>query len=357
MSTKKKTKPLRRKSVNSNNRNNQSAVDTISRFRKISRDNLEELLKPTKDTIVFKGMNCKIANAFFSAKPETEGTVRLCVGDFYLKTTTENGTPVEIRLLPSFPSFDDSDFMPAVRAALRRKVGDNKKTIIVEIADKKIEILGYIIVKYLDHYTTSICASLGDDEFYFCDIDNYDSYDLAKRQNRLYTRFFQGPNRSSVGEFYQVHNTTTEIADATTDAYWGLSAAMHIVWLYLNGEEIPSLALDSARITPKDDFHPESCGYHEAKIENKSENKAAENAVAYIYFDAIDGTLTISGNHKYHLKWWIVRGHDRHYASGKISTVEPYIKGDKDDPDAQRALEVFKESKKRIRCFKLIARN
>lgn len=82
------------------------------------------------------------------------------------------------------------------------------------------------------------------------------------------------------------------------------------------------------------------------------------DCVAYIHYHAEDDSISISHRpHKgYKLRWWIVSEHKRHLADGRVIAIPAYIKGEKDDEDAIRALDLYHQMQKRTTCFKVVPR-
>ena len=124
------------------------------------------------------------------------------------------------------------------------------------------------------------------------------------------------------------------------------------VALYMNGDPIPDLGITLETSTNVNNSKKTTTAL-------PSPTAAANtDKTACIYYRVDSNQLEIGGGGKeYHLKWWIVCGHDRHLLNGNVVHIEPYIKGDKDDPEAIKALAAFNAAKKRIRCFKLVPKS
>lgn len=305
---------------------------------------IEEKCAPDKDSVIFKGMTKEIVDLLnYNSSEITSFPLQ----DFYTEVKTKDGSILKLRWVP----FE----CPIDRFAIYHYCRRNCQIFIEESSES----LG----KGIDHNAV-LNEVFGFDKFSpdsfvaTVYISYKDVYSMGYVMSDFKSKsIYLGMHHIS---YYQYKKTNPELFDkyyyAMDDIGKIILTIQKIVALYLNGEELPKLPISidsSAKPRPKPNLDDTRHNNPTPRPEKPSE----PSCVAYIRYDAIGGKVSISNSSReYSMKWWIVSGHPRHYKNGKVSKIPPYIKGDKDDPDAQRALEEFKKGFNRIKYYHLVAR-
>lgn len=305
---------------------------------------IDEKCMPDKNTIIFKGLTEEIVDLLAYKSSEITS---FPLEDFYTEIKANNGSVFKLHWVPFESPVDRFSVYHFCRkncqlyiqeeAEFRKAKIDQNWTLNEVFGFDKFSpdsLLATVYISYEDIYSIGFVMS-----------------DLKSRTSYL------GMYHIS---YYKYKETNPELFDkycyAMDNIGKSLLTIQKIVTLYLNGEELPKLPIlidDSAKPRPKPDL--DDTRHHNPTP--KPEKPSEPSCVAYIRYDAIGGKVSISNSSReYSMKWWIVSGHPRHYKNGKVSKIPPYIKGDKDDPDAQRALEEFKNGFNRIKYYHLVAR-
>ena len=286
----------------------------------------EKQLPPTKDTVIFKGMTIPIADALTS---QTAQLASFPLGDFYTEIPIREGKTLKLHWRP----FESEERKKAARAYLLGAKRDAANDCDIYVSNFPLEaMIGEIYHEYNGVFGVSFV--IFDKEIMAGNTFGVISTGAIDLHNRDRLRF-EG--------FMYVSNNLEHFS----------FAIQYLVNAYLTGEEIPSFPELKASKDPASDSGPSSPTRKPAKPQPKD----PQECVAYIRYDVENGEITISNSSRhYEMSWWIVSGHKRHYKTGKISDVQPYIKGDKENPDAQRALQEFKDGMQRIKYYHLIAR-
>ena len=345
--SKKKSAAKRKHSVAAQNKRENERVKAFARNEdllvNLPKSYFEELLAPSKDCVIFKGLTQNIADKLLVAFREdsensgfTEDFVKfdsLPLSNFYAEIPLNNHQTVKIHWMPYTSPISKKEFHAYMK---RKQTYDLKSRERIPTVDRvdfiEDEIYATIVIEYRGLY--------------------------------FYSHFFYSPrlrrmNAAGIYSNYMIdvfHNNRQAfddyMANCRTFEYYIL-VIQHLVRIYLEGEEIPKIA--SKIIDGRHDDGNTDNRHRETTPAKPS--KDPTECIAYIHLDAGNGKLTISDSSRaYSMKWWIVSGHLRHYANGKVIEIPPYIKGDKDDPDAQKALAEFVEGFKRVKYYHLIAR-
>ncbi len=305
-------------------------------------------VKPTEESVIFRGMTLEVTDALIAQADEM---VDFPLADFYLEVPTKRGKRLKIHWKPV-----GSNRRGAIRTYLMGQHKDiyeyfNKTTlhvcsfpeenVIAEIWHEYDGIYGVsfaVINRNEKEITIPTAKSLGADTHHStvltpgCDV-------------------FSILSESAVEAHAKHHAKYEEYMEAISNIGATCKVAQFLVSKFLSGEEIPSIP---GLIMPEREPATTTNPKHSSSPKSKKE---PEKHIAYIYYDAEAGDVIISNSSRhYEAKWWIVRTHKRHLPSGKITTIPPYIKGDRDDPDAQKALAEVLSGIERIKYYQLIAR-
>lgn len=304
---------------------------------------IEEKCSPDKNTVIFKGMTEQIAR--FLIKDDND-VVDFPLTDFYAEVPIPNSGILKIRWTPFNPEFDKFSVYQLARdnykQLLREKFNGLSEKLLNASLNETIGfgnlsadcVLSTIYVSFEDVYSISFLITDGKTTSLYHDSWHISCLSLEETNPELFEK------------------CSHYLGEGGRYAF----AIQYIVSMYLNGEEIPKLPVNiSGNRKPNPKPLPNDSS------SNSRPHKPAEptepNCVAYIRYDALTGKVSISNSSReYSMKWWIVSGHRRHYADGRVVEIQPYIKGDKDDPQAQRALEEFKNGFRRIKYYHLVAR-
>lgn len=283
-------------------------------------------LPPTKDTVIFKGMTIPIADALTS---QAALLTSFPLGDFYTEIPIREGKTLKLHWRP----FESEERKKAARTYCLGAKHDAANNCDIHVSNFPLEaMIGEIYHEY--DRTFGVSFVIFDKEIMTGNTIGIMSTSAIDLYNRDRLRF---------EDFMHVSNHLEHFS----------FAIQYLVNAYMTGEEIPSFPELKASKDPASDSRPSSPTRKSAKPQPKD----PQECVAYIRYDVEDGEITISNSSRqYEMSWWIVSGHKRHYKTGKISDVQPYIKGDKEHPDAQRALQEFKDGMQRIKYYHLIAR-
>lgn len=307
---------------------------------------IDEMCAPDKDTIVFKGMTEAIAD-FLNAN-SSKNTKALPLTDFYAEAKTNDGRLVKIRWVPYDASFDRHAIYHFGRRQCLECIKEQTERLGHEFNTRG----GNYALNQIFHYDKFTPDSLIATVFVTID----DAHSIG---------FILSDSRGANLYLSTYHVSMLELRDKRPEQfdnyYYMLEniqnyvfGIQYVVSLYLSGEELPKLP---ANFSAPDDTKPQREYDNSSHSSAKPKKPSEPSCVAYIRYDAIDGKVCISNSsHEYAMKWWVITGHKRHYQSGKISDVRPYIKGDKDDPEAQKALAEVIAGQNRIKYYQLIAR-
>ena len=304
---------------------------------------IDEMCAPDKNTVIFKGMTPKIAEYLM---PETQEITLFPLSDFYTEIPI-NGKVLKIRWVP----FESPVSPSATFRYCRKTTEDYFKN---EVARQNSPIDAKAELKRI------------------FDFSSYSAEDafatLYVRYGDVYAMGFIYRNKDGKSIYLSpYHISLVELRTKDAQLYIECDTALqylkkyvyviqHLVALYLTGEEIPAIPASIAGIKPVDILPRPDGGDHSYR-RPKHECAGQPKCIAYIRYDAIGAKVRISNSSRdYSMNWWIVSGHLRHYTDGKVVEIPPYIKGDKECPEAQRALEEFKQGFDRIKYYHLVAR-
>lgn len=323
---------------------------------------IEEKCTPGKDTIVFKGMTTQIARSFkeyMSEEWEDESTIPdsetisslesfqspFPLNDFYAEIQTDTGSKLRMRWAPFEAPVSSADCLLLCRECYYATFKDEaiKRNANVNVRAEVNRISGLDKIQADDAYATIYMEYKGIYTIGYLFL-NADSMTHIIRPKHISQFELESKNVDLFKEY-------TKVAESLQTCAF---AIQYIVKRYLNGIELPKLPISGegkAEPEPKAQAKKHETESHSAKTPTEPK------CIAYIRYDASDGKISISNSSReYSMKWWIVSGHRRHYSNGKIVEIPPYIKGDKNDPDAKRALSEFKSGFNRIKYYHLIAR-
>lgn len=286
----------------------------------------EHQLPPTKNTVIFKGMTIPIADALTN---QAASLTSFPLEDFYAEIPIRDGKALKLHWRP----FENEERKKAARTYIMSAAYDQANHRRVHFYDFPLEAM---IGEIYHEYDSVPCVS-----FVIFDKNTMSGNTIGILSSALVDLY--NKDKTRYDEHMHISNHLEHFS----------FAIQYLVNAYLTGEEIPSFPELKASKDPASDSRPSSPTRKPAKPQAKD----PQECVAYIRYDVENGEITISNSSRqYEMSWWIVSGHKRHYKTGKISDVQPYIKGDKENPDAQRALQEFKDGMQRIKYYHLIAR-
>ena len=286
----------------------------------------EHQLPPTKNTVIFKGMTIPIADALAS---QALSHVSFPLEDFYAEIPIRDGKTLKLHWRP----FENEERKKAARTYIMNAKYDQADHRHVRCNDFPLEAM---VGEIYHEYDSVPCVS-----FVVFDKNTFSGNTIGILSSALVDLYNE--DRARYDEHIHVSNYIELFS----------FAIQYLVNAYMTGEEIPSFPELKTSKEPASDSRPSSS----TRKSTKPQPKDPQECVAYIRYDVEDGEITISNSSRqYEMSWWIVSGHKRHYKTGKVSDVQPYIKGDKENPDAQRALQEFKDGMQRIKYYHLIAR-
>ena len=313
-------------------------------------EKLEKYLKPSKDTVIFKGLNEKVIECFHPLVGSCVFNI-LALEDFYTEFKYR-GETVKIRFMKPVYPCSPNNLLAYAKNEYRERVKDAESAkFVLErlskcsdnpfLATFFVECNGIISMSY-------VTENLQDPyKRFLVEIETTDVIRMRKNEKNIASK--KNRNDRDEAELDKMKHFEETLIIGGLATY----VVQYIVGCYLDGENLPKFDISESDLVPTPKAPRSS---HASSAPKEPTGKDPNNCVAYIYYDCNDGSVSISGSRSYGMRWWIVSGHKRHYTSGKVIDVAPYIKGDKDDPDAQRALKVFTETHQRIQCYKLVKR-
>lgn len=303
-------------------------------------------IKPTEDSVIFKGMNIDIADAL---SLRADSMIEFPLRDLYLQIPTKSGKKLKIHWRP----INNDMRRKAIKAYLTRENHDIFSCRTLRVVNFTLDcIAAEVYYEYDGAYGVSFAIinpkEKTVDPHYdvLFGIKGYEPKKLTPGCDLI------GIVSQSVVELSRKHPARYEaFVEVTANISNICKATQYLVSRFIAGEEIPKLpGLGLEK--------PESAHHNPTDSKPaKSKPKEPEKHVAYIYYDVEAGDIIVSDSSRhYTAKWWIVRGHQRHLPSGDVVQVTPYIKGDREDPDAQKALREILSGIERIKYYQLIAR-
>ena len=289
-----------------------------------SSDWFDKKIAPSKNTVIFKGMTLEIADRYSRTYHHD---LQFPLEDLYAEVKTDLGT-LKIHWKP----FD----MPASRKAVRDYLNNSGLKTKSPLKPEHILSTVYASVDGIYYIGNVIRADISPEITASSIIATVtESYSkMVAECNSAPKEIAKIARRNKIDDIFSMIEPITYTIQT-------------FVSLFLNDDPIPDLGLDLSKSEKAETSH---------SISRTPKDSAPSNThTASVYFDAETGKLVVGGGGKnYHMKWWIVSGHKRHMADGRIVNVQPYIKGDKTDPDAIKALDIFISAQKRVKCFKLV---
>lgn len=303
-------------------------------------------VKPTEDSVIFKGMNIDIAEALIL---RADSMIEFPLRDLYLEIPTKNGKKLKIHWKP----INNDMRRKAIKTYLTHTNRDPFFRQNVRVMNFSLDcIAAEVYYEYDSIYGISF-AIINPKEKTFnppyekvFGIKGYEPKKLTPGCD-----FIGIVSQSAADIGHKNRARYEEFKDVVANVSIICKAAQYLVSRFIAGEEIPKLpglGLEKSESTRRNPTNSKPA---------KSKPKEPEKHVAYIYYDVEAGDIVISNSSRhYTAKWWIVRGHQRHLPSGDVVQVTPYIKGDREDPDAQKALREILSGIERIKYYQLIAR-
>lgn len=303
-------------------------------------------VKPTEDSVIFKGMNIDIADAL---SLRADSMIEFPLRDLYLEVPTKSGKKLKIHWRP----INNDTRRKAIKTYLTH---ENRSPFFcpnVRVMNFSLDcIAAEVYYEYDGAYGVSFA------------IINPKEKTVDPHYNVLFGIKGHEPKKltpgcdligimsQSVVELSRKYPARyTAFVEVTKNVGNICKATQYLVGRFIAGEEIPKLP--GLGMEKPESTHRNPTDSKPAK----SKPKEPEKHVAYIYYDVEAGDMVISNSSRhYTAKWWIVRGHQRHLANGNVTQVTPHIKGDREDPDAQKALQEILSGIERIKYYQLIAR-
>ncbi len=303
-------------------------------------------VKPTEDSVIFKGMNIDIAEALIL---RADSIIEFPLRDLYLEIPAKNGKKLKIHWKP----INNDMRRKAIKTYLTHVNRDSFFSQNVRVMNFSLDcIAAEVYYEYDNIYGLSFAIINPKERTInppYEEVFGVKGYKPKKLTPGCDFIGFVSQSAADIG--YKNRARYEEFRDVTRNVGIICKATQYLVSRFIAGEEIPKLpglGLEKPECT-----HRNSTDSKPAK----SKPKEPEKHVAYIYYDVEAGDIVISNSSRhYAAKWWIVRGHQRHLSSGDVVQVTPYIKGDREDPDAQKALREILSGIERIKYYQLIAR-
>lgn len=303
-------------------------------------------VKPTEDSVIFKGMNIDIAEALIL---RADNMIEFPLRDLYLEIPTKNGKKLKIHWKP----INNDVRRKAIKTYLTLGNRNPFLSHNVSVMNFSLDCIAAEVYYEYDNIYGISFAIINPKERTFnppyvkvFDIKGYKPKKLTPGCDLVGI-----VSRSAADIGCRNRARYEEFKDVAENVGIICKAAQYLVSRFIAGEEIPKLpglGLEKSESTHRNPTNGKPA---------KSKPKEPEKHVAYIYYDAEAGDIVISNSSRhYTAKWWIVRGHQRHLQSGNVVQVTPYIKGDREDPDAQKALREILSGIERIKYYQLIAR-
>jgi len=329
---------------------------------------IAEKLKPTASTVIFKGMSLELANLINQEKDVSKLVFPL--NDFYAEIKEPEGHILKIHYVPfEGPAsrtdifhycrqlmggikFAANDNVFATDADVKSQVADGTRTLTPDV------LIATVYLEYRGDY--SLCFMWHNPE---CQISCAQGVvsetmggvcmDLQRLSKEIIKKERAGVEDPAIRcEFLAAKIRLDTINYAKSFVATCVCAIQSAVETYLTGGTLPKLDVKPKKKPEKPNSIPTP-----RKVPSQPTAKNPSECIAYIHYESESGSLTINKSTKnYSMKWWIVSGHPRHYANGHVVDIQPYIKGEKDDPEAQKALEVFKGGYQKIRTFQMKAK-
>jgi hypothetical protein len=313
----------------------------------------EPMLHHSADSVIFRGLSEKNIGVILKSRCALDDFIPP-MRDFYAEVPMKNGKTVKIRWVPFGGQFTKSEVRMYLKNQLSSTTLSDNSRGMAQYPTSEDDIVATIYASYDDMATVGY-AWMRDLTLGVVMLPCENEEKLVEEGNIL---------AKEIRDYgYQAPNETVQKAFATRDKVkdfqrvkqlMGLYAVtiQRVVYLYLSGQELPRLDLPK-RPRPEPGPRPPRPNPPESPVVKNAVTKA----IAYIYYDVDEGSLSISDAPKhYGAKWWIVSGHNRHYKNGKEVYIAPYIKGDRSDPNAIKALDEFVQGFRKIQTFQLLAR-
>lgn len=313
-------------------------------------------LYPSANSVVFKGLTESNARIIAGKRGCALNDFMPPVRDLYAEVPMDNGEIMKIRWVPFEGKFTKSEVFAYIKNMLSAsKFNDGEKgtTYCPDSTDEFLATL-YVSCGELTSigYAWMHDLSLGT-IILPCKRDKALATE-AKESAALLKRYGLNAPKEITDKAIALREEMKENKRIKNLLATYVAVIQRIIYLYLSGEELPRLEKPK-KVDPSPRPSPNPPPKHPRPAKGPVVN-AYTKCIAYIYFDSDEGSLSISGNRNYSCKWWIVSGHKRHYKGGKIVNIEPYIKGDRSDPDAIKALEEFVGGYRKIQTYKLLVR-
>ena len=347
----KKTFSQKIRKNNERAKNREKRLATIrAAFLAENHEKLARYVEPDDDTVIFKGLSTKILDELKTTVISNDYSFT-ALQNFYTEFKNEKGKTVKVRYTKPMAPCSPSDLLILMKDIYKRgNQYSNEDTVdILEMLKKCNEdsFLATFFIEYGYIMTDHEGAIQG------IIVNTADVIKSVEAETIATNKYKRSQKEQDRIELSKICNKNALFEAMCILGLYAIYSVQYIICCYLKGEKLPKLDVSEPN---SDSTSKTSRSSRTSSAQKDPADKNPNNCVAYIYYDAKDGSVTIGGNRNYSMRWWIVSGHKRHYISGKIVDIPPYIKGDKDDPDAQRALKVFTETHQRIQCYKLVKR-
>ena len=328
---------------------------------------IAEKIKPTASTVIFKGMTAELAEMIDREKDIMKLVFPL--NDFYAEIKEPLGHTLKIHYVPFESPASRGDTFHYCRYLMGVKMSRNDTIVKIDVGDQIMssarditpdDLIATIYLEYEGNY--SLCFVWHNPYSEVCCAQGVVSETVGQLCRSLQEMSKELVRKEKAGiedpvlcdKFLAAHTRLEVINHQKNVVIDYVCAIQSVVETYLTGGTLPKLDVQPKKkpVNPKPKPSPAP---HKEPKEPSAKDPA--ECIAYIHYETESGTLVINKSTKnYSMKWWIVSGHSRHYKSGRVTEIEPYIKGDKDSPEAQKALEVFKGGYQKIRTFQMRAK-
>lgn len=355
MSKKTFSQKVRKSNERAKNREKRIATARAA-FMAENHEKLAGYIKPDDDTVIFKGLNTKVLDELKTTITSNDYSFT-ALQNFYTEFKNEKGKTVKVRYMKPMAPCSPSDLLILMKDIYKgQNQYDNEDAVdILEMLKKCDEdsFLATFFIEYDDEITMGYIMTDYEGAIQGIIVDTADVIKSVEAETIATNRYERSRKEEDRIELSKIYTKNKLFEAMCILGLFAIYSVQYIICCYLKGEKLPKLDISEPN---SDSTSKTSRSSRTPSAQKGPADKDPNNCVAYIYYDAKDGSVTIGGNRNYSMRWWIVSGHKRHYISGKIVDIPPYIKGDKDDPDAQRALKVFTETHQRIQCYKLVKR-
>lgn len=355
MSKKTFSQKIRKKNERAKNREKRITT-TRAALMAENHEKLAGYIEPDDDTVIFKGLSTKILDELKTTVTSNDYSFT-ALQNFYTEFKNEKGKTVKVRYMKPMAPYSPSDLLILMKDIYkaRNQYSNEASVDTLEMLKKCDEdsFLATFFIEYDDEITMGYIMTDHEGAIQGIIVDTADVVKSVEAETIATNKYKRSQKEQDRIELSKIHAKNALFEAMCILGLYAIYSVQYIICCYLKGEKLPKLDI------PEPNSDPTSKTSRPSRTPSAQKDPAGKdpnNCVAYIYYDAKDGSVTIGGNRNYSMRWWIVRGHQRHLQSGDVVQVTPYIKGDREDPDAQKALREILSGIERIKYYQLIAR-